>query len=83
MLELAAFFGFREGKRVAQIATIGRVPRRVAEFLGLDYPEHFTGHCLTRIGATLVAESCGNILLVKETGGRKSSKVEESIKSKM
>lgn len=85
------FLGYREGKCVSQPAgmhTIGGVPKRVATFLGLDHPENYTGHCLRRSGASMVAESCGNILPVKQIGGWKSSKVaeqyvEQSIKGKV
>ena len=61
--------GYREGKCVAQPAgmhTIGGVPRKVAEFLGLDEPEKFPGYCFRRSGASMVAESCGNFLPVKK-----------------
>ncbi|KAB0804760.1 hypothetical protein PPYR_01730 [Photinus pyralis] len=85
------FLGYRKGKCVAQPAgmhTIGGVPRKVAEFLGLDHPEKYTGHCLRRSGASMVAESAGNLLPVKQIGGWKSSRVAEgyieaSVKSKM
>jgi integrase len=85
------FLGYQHGKCIAQPAgmhTIGGVPRKVAEFLGLDHPESYTGHCLRRSGASMVAESSGNLLPVKQIGGWKSSKVaeayiEETITSKM
>lgn len=85
------FLGYKHGKCVAQpvgMHTIGGVPRKVAEFLGLDQPGNYTGHCLRRSGASMVAESSGNLLPVKQIGGWKSSKVaegyiEESITSKM
>ena len=41
-------FGCRNKKCVAlpvDIHTIGGVPRRVAEFLGLSNSENYTGHC--------------------------------------
>lgn len=85
------FLGYRNGKCIAQPAgmhIIGGVPRKVAEFLGLEHPENYTGHCLRRSGASMVAESCGNLLPLKQVGGWKSSKVaegyiEQSIRGKM
>lgn len=85
------FLGYRQGKCIAQPAgmhTIGGIPKKVAEFLKLEDADQYTGHCLRRSGASMVAESCGNLLSVKQIGGWKSTKVaegyvEQSLKSKM
>lgn len=56
------FLGYQHGKCTIQPAgmhTIGGVPRKVAEFLGLDQPHNYTGHCLRRSGANMVADSSG------------------------
>ena len=37
--------------------TIRGVPRKIAEFLGLNQPGNYTGHCLRRTGASMVAKS--------------------------
>lgn len=85
------FLGYRNGKCIAQPAgmhIIGGVPKKVAEFLALEHPEDYTGHCLRRSGASMVAESCGNLLPVKKIGGWKSSAtaegyLEQSTKGKL
>lgn len=57
--------------------TIAKVPSLVAKFLQLSEPELFTGHCLRRTSATLLADSGANLLEIKRHGGWKSSSVAE------
>lgn len=40
----------------------------VAEFVGLDHPQNYNGHCLRYSGASMVAESCGNVITIKQIG---------------
>lgn len=52
------FIGYRKGKCVAQpvgIHTIGGVPKKVAEFLGLSNPGSYSGHCFKRSGANMLS----------------------------
>jgi integrase len=52
--------------------TISKFPSEVALFLGLSDPELYTGHCLRRTGATLLAESGVSKLTLKLAGRWKS-----------
>lgn len=74
------FSGYRNGKCIIQpvgINTFASMPRKIAEFLGLEHPERFTGHCFRRSAATILGEKGANLWTVKKGGGWKSSAVAE------
>lgn len=53
------FVGYRQGKCFTQpvgINTIGAIPKRIANFLGLSEVELYTGHCFRRSSASVLAE---------------------------
>lgn len=56
---------------------IGGIPREIATFLKLSEPELFTGHCLRRTSATLLADSGADLTTLKRHGGWKSNNVAE------
>lgn len=68
--------------------THGNLPFRIAEFLSLEDPKSYTGHCFRRSSATLLADAGADLTTVKRHGGWKSSTVaegyiEDSIENKM
>ncbi|CAD6208543.1 GSCOCG00010538001-RA-CDS, partial [Cotesia congregata] len=66
------FFAYHSGKGKGQIIgknKISEVPRKVAEYLELEHPEAYTGHCFRRTAATLLANSSANLTAVKQLGG--------------
>ncbi|XP_074096371.1 uncharacterized protein LOC141525706 [Cotesia typhae] len=74
------FFAYHSGKGKRQIIgknKISEVPRKVAEYLELEHPEAYTGHCFRRTAATLLANSGANLTAVKQLGGWRSSTVAE------
>jgi integrase len=78
---LRLFLTYRNGKCVALNAgqhTIGNVPKTIAQYLGLQKPELYTGHSFRRSGATMVVDAGGDILTLKRAGGWKSSAIAES-----
>ncbi|KAJ3639156.1 hypothetical protein Zmor_004027 [Zophobas morio] len=60
------------------INTIGKIPSRIAEYLHLLHPEHFTGHCFRRSAATAMANHGQGLIAIKQLGGWKSSAVAET-----
>ncbi len=68
--------------------TLGKIPREIANSLGLEDSENFTGHCFRRSGATILADSGVNKITLKRAGRWKSDTVcdgyvEESRHSKI
>lgn len=73
-------FSLRNGKCTKQalgINMIGAVPKIVAEYLQLENPETYTGHCLRRTGTSLLVNSGADIDTVKRFGVWKSNAVAE------
>ena len=65
---------YRNKKRVAQVVdvhTVGNVPKKIAEYLGLPESEKFTGHCFRRSSATLLVERGGDLSTLMTHGGWK------------
>lgn len=74
------FVGYRNGKCISQrvgIHTVGGVPKKMAQFLGLANPELYTGHSFRRTSATLLANAGAEFSVLKRHGGWKSSSVAE------
>ena len=74
------FLQYKNGLCVRQVIgknKISEVPKMIAMFLKLEDPESYTGHCLRRTAATLLANSGANMTTVKQLGGWKSSSVAE------
>lgn len=74
------FLTYRNQKCTSQPVgknTFGAIPKKVAEFLGLENAQKYTGHCLRRSSATLLADSGANMTTLKRHGGWKSSCVAE------
>ena len=75
------FISYRGGKctkQVVGIHSIGIAPRTIAEFLNLDEPEKYTGHCFRRTSATTLVNSGAELLALKRHGGWLSSAVAET-----
>lgn len=74
------FMKFQDGKchrSVMGIHKIGAAAKEAAMYLNLERPEEYTGHCLRRTSATLLADSGADITTLKRHGGWKSSNVAE------
>ncbi len=75
------FVGYRAGKCTAQpvgINTVGAIPKKIAQFLGLPNPALYTGHCFRVTSATLLVDAGASLLALKQHGGWESSKVAEA-----
>ena len=75
------FQNFQNGRCLNQcigINKFGAMPKQIANFLGLDEPERYTGHSFRRTSATLLADSGANLTTIKRHGGWKSSSVAET-----
>jgi integrase len=57
--------------------TFGSIPSKVATYLNLPDPKSYTGHCLRRSSATLLADSGGDITDLKRHGGWRSGTIAE------
>lgn len=74
------FVAYRNKKCTVQPVgknTFAKIPSKVAEWLGLDNPKAYTGHCGRRTSATLVADAGASMTTLKRHGGWKSSSVAE------
>lgn len=74
------FLCYRKGRCIQQrvgIHTIGAMPKKIAEYLKLENPEKYTGHCFRRTSATLLANAGADVSVLKRHGGWKSSSVAE------
>lgn len=60
------------------INTIAKIPQKIAEYLKLPDSKPYTGHCLRRTSATLLADSGADILQLKRHGGWRSNAVAEA-----
>ncbi|KAJ8665125.1 hypothetical protein QAD02_006787 [Eretmocerus hayati] len=72
------FFYRYEKKGIRQVLGknwIRAVPKTIAEYLNLNDPHQYTGHCFRRTAATLLAETGANEMMLKELGGWKSTAV--------
>jgi integrase len=54
---------------------IGKVPSVIASFLGLPDADSYTGHCMRRSGATMLADNGASKLMIKRAGRWKSDTV--------
>ncbi|XP_039280998.1 uncharacterized protein LOC120350644 [Nilaparvata lugens] len=80
MISKRLFIKYNQGKCSSQHVgknTIAAVPKKVAQYLGLDKPESYTGHALRRTSASMLVEGGGDLLTLKRHGGWKSSSVAE------
>lgn len=74
------FVFYKSGKCTTQPVgknTFGKIPSIIATYLGLSDPTLYTGHCLRRSSATLLADAGADITTIKRHGGWKSTTVAE------
>lgn len=74
------FYKYVNGKAHQQFIGIhkfGKMPEKIATFLELAHAKEYTGHCFRRTSATLLVHSGGDITMLKQHGGWKSSAVAE------
>ena len=75
------FFIFcKNGKGSTQLVgnnTLGKIPSIIANYLKFPDAKLYTGHCMRRTSATLLADSGANLTTVKCLGGWKSGNVAE------
>ncbi|KAJ8914856.1 hypothetical protein NQ315_014869 [Exocentrus adspersus] len=74
------FLTYREKRCTVQSVgknTFGKMPSKIANFLGLPDPEAFTGHCLLRTSATALVNAGANMTTLKRHGVWRSSTVAE------
>lgn len=74
------FIYYKNGKCTVQpvgINSFANMPRKIAEYLQLPNSSSYTGHCLRRTSATLLADSGADIQMLKRHGGWRSSTVAE------
>lgn len=60
------------------INTFGKIPQLIAQYLKLQDPALYTGHCFRRTSATMLADAGGSMTQLKRHGGWKSAAVAES-----
>lgn len=60
------------------INTFRKIPNIIADFLKLPESNLYSGHCLRRTSATLLADSGVNVQILKRHGGWRSSSTAES-----
>ncbi|KAJ8912673.1 hypothetical protein NQ315_011032 [Exocentrus adspersus] len=88
--EKRLFLTYRQGRCTVQPVgknTFGKIPSIIAKYLGLSDPDKYTGHCMRRTSATLLAEAGASMTTLKRHGGWKSTSIaegylEDSISSK-
>ncbi|XP_050516507.1 uncharacterized protein LOC126891373 [Diabrotica virgifera virgifera] len=74
------FVCYRAGKCSKQLVgknSISKIPTKIAVFLKLPYATNYTGHSFRRTSASLLANSGGDILALKQHGGWKSTNIAE------
>ncbi|XP_028132030.2 uncharacterized protein LOC126892541 [Diabrotica virgifera virgifera] len=74
------FVCYRAGKCSKQLVgknSISKIPTKIAEFLKLPNATNYTGHSFRRTSASLLANSGGDILALKQHGGWKSTNIAE------
>ena len=57
---------------------MAKYPRLIAEFLGLNDPQDYTGHCYRVSSATILSNFGVSVLELKQAGNWKSSAVAEN-----
>jgi integrase len=60
------------------INTFAKIPCTVAQFLKLDQPQLYTGHCFRRSSASILSDSGADFAAIKRLGGWKSTSVAEA-----
>lgn len=76
------FLNWQNGKYTNQpigVNKFGSMPKKIAEYLGLDDAHLYTGHSFRRSSATLLADAGANITTIKRHGGWKSTTTAEGI----
>jgi integrase len=74
------FINYRNKKCTVQpvgVNTLSKFLQKMAQFIGLQNPEEYTGHSFRRSSATLLADSGADITVVKRHGGWRSNSVVE------
>ncbi|XP_074030226.1 uncharacterized protein [Leptinotarsa decemlineata] len=74
------FLSFRQNKCTSQPIgknMFGKIPSKIAMYLGLPNSSSYTGHCLRRTSATALANAGATMTNLKRYGGWKSSTVAE------
>ncbi|XP_074034709.1 uncharacterized protein [Leptinotarsa decemlineata] len=74
------FLSFRQNKCTSQPIgknMFGKIPSKIAMYLGLPNSSSYTGHCLRRTSATALANAGATMTNLKRHGGWKSSTVAE------
>jgi integrase len=56
---------------------MGAIPKKIAIYLGLPNASEYTGHCLRRSSASLLAEAGASMSMLKRHGGWRSTSVAE------
>lgn len=72
------FLQYHNGKCSRQVIgkhKIGEVPKTIANYLNLENPDNYTGHCFRRSSATALSNSGANLNMVKQLGGWQSDAV--------
>jgi|SRR5699024_382777 len=75
------FIFYQSGKCRAQpvgLNSFSKMPMKIAEYLGLENPHLYTGHCFRRSSATSLANSGANMTTMKRHGGWRSTSVAEA-----
>ena len=75
------FTYYKNGKCTTQPVrknTMQKIPNIIATYLNLLDPTSYTGHCMWRSSATLLADVGADITTIKRNGGWKSTTVAES-----
>lgn len=74
------FLNYTKGKCTRQVIgknKISAIPSQIAEYLKLQDPKLYTGHCYRRTSASLLAESGADMTQIKRHGGWRSDTVAE------
>ena len=74
------FVNYKNGKSTQQVIgknTLAKIPYKIAQFLKLKNAHQYTGHCFRRTSATLLVNSGGDIITLKQHGGWESAAVAE------
>ncbi|XP_077260513.1 uncharacterized protein LOC143896488 [Temnothorax americanus] len=75
------FIQYHKGKCQRQVIgrnTIGLIPKNIAEYLELNNPKRYTGHCFRRTSATFLSNSGANTTMLKQLGGWKSTEIAQT-----
>lgn len=72
------FVQYRNGRCVNQVMgknNIAKIPKEIAQFLGLPEYEKYSGHSFRRSSLTILANTGASLLTLKRHGNHKSAKV--------